>query len=130
MTCPLFCDLFIALIAKQLYSALCFLVLLRRTLSFSSFFVQFFFECRFYFSLFFYGICFRVRDSCTSCLVISMGNVLLRFVSGILTAMFFLRSVHIFSRFLKSNWGSHFGHAQAGIGAKKRVIFWREIFSP
>ena len=39
-------------------------------------------------------------------------------------AVFFLRSVHKFSWFLKSNWSSDFGHAETGSGAK-----WSEIFS-
>ena len=42
---------------------------------------------------------------------------------------FFLRSVHTFSWFLKSNWSSDFGHAETGNGAKKRVVLRREIFS-
>ena len=41
---------------------------------------------------------------------------------------FFLRSVHIFSWFLKSNWSSDFGHAETGNWAKKRVVLRREIF--
>ena len=40
----------------------------------------------------------------------------------------FLRSVHIFSWFLKSNWSNDFGHAEIGSGAKKRVVLWFEIF--
>ena len=36
-------------------------------------------------------------------------------------AVFFLRSVHTFSWFLKSNWSSDFGHAEIGSGAKKWV---------
>ena len=52
-----------------------------------------------------------------------------RVVSGILPAMFFLRSVHKISWFLKSNWSSDFGHAETGSGAKKRVVLRREIFS-
>ena len=43
-------------------------------------------------------------------------------------AVFFLRSVHTFSWFLKSNWSSDFGHAETGNGAKKRVVLRREIF--
>ena len=35
-------------------------------------------------------------------------------------ALFFLRSVHTFSWFLKSNCSSDFGHAETGSGAKKR----------
>ena len=31
ITCPLFCEFFIALIAKEPYSALCFLLLLKKT---------------------------------------------------------------------------------------------------
>ena len=31
ITCPLFCEFFIALIAKEPYCALCFLVLLKKT---------------------------------------------------------------------------------------------------
>ena len=41
---------------------------------------------------------------------------------------FFLRSVHTFSWFLKSNWSSDFGHAETGNGAKKRVVLLREFF--
>ena len=41
---------------------------------------------------------------------------------------FFLRSVHTFSWFLKSNWSSDFGHAETGNGAKKRVVLRREFF--
>ena len=44
-------------------------------------------------------------------------------------AMFFLRSVHTFSWFLKSNWSGDFGHAETGSGAQKRVVLLREIFS-
>ena len=40
-----------------------------------------------------------------------------------------LSFVHSFSRFLKSNWSSDFGHAETGSGAKKRVVLRREIFS-
>ena len=47
----------------------------------------------------------------------SMGNFLLRVVSGSLPAML-LRSVHIFSLFLKSNC-CDFGHVGTGSGAKK-----------
>ena len=42
---------------------------------------------------------------------------------------FFLRSVHTFSWFLKSNWSSDFGHAETGNGAKMWVVLRREIFS-
>ena len=48
MTCPLFCELFIALIAKELYSALCFLVLLKNSLNFSSFFSNLFLAAKTY----------------------------------------------------------------------------------
>ena len=34
MTCPLFCERFIALIAKELYSAVCFFVLLKKLIKF------------------------------------------------------------------------------------------------
>ena len=34
----------------------------------------------------------------------------------------FLRSVHTFSRFLKSICSSDFGHAETGNGARKRVV--------
>ena len=37
MTWPLFCDFFIAPIATERYSALCFIVLLKKSLSFSNF---------------------------------------------------------------------------------------------
>ena len=40
----------------------------------------------------------------------------------------FLRYVHTFSWFLKSNWSSDFGHAETGNGAKKRVVLGREFF--
>ena len=53
---------------------------------------------------------------------------LFRSYSGNLPAMF-LRSVHTFSWFLKSNWSGDFGHAETGNGAKKRVVLRREIFS-
>ena len=43
-------------------------------------------------------------------------------------AVFFLRSVHTFSLFLKSNWSSDFGHAETGNGAKMRVVLRREFF--
>ena len=43
--------------------------------------------------------------------------------------LFFLRSVHTFSWFLKSNWSGDFGHAETGNGAKKRVVLRREFFS-
>ena len=43
---------------------------------------------------------FRVHNTCSSCLVISMGNFLLRVVSGILSAMFFFKICsHIFMIF-------------------------------
>ena len=57
-----------------------------------------------------------------------MGNFLLRVVSGVLPAMFFLRSVHTFSRFLKTNWSSGFGHAETGNGAKNRVVLGVQFF--
>ena len=41
--------------------------------------------------------------------------------------VFFLRSVHTFSWFLKSNWSGDFGHAETGNGAKKRVVLRREF---
>ena len=41
----------------------------------------------------------------------------------------FLRFIHTFSLFLKSNWSSDFGHAETGSGAKKRVVLRREIFA-
>ena len=44
-------------------------------------------------------------------------------------AVFFLRSVHTFLRFLESNWSNDFGHAETGKGAKKRVVLRRENFS-
>ena len=44
----------------------------------------------------------------------------------------FLRSVHTFSWFLKSNWSCDFGHAETGNGAKSEwfwgVIFFRSNF--
>ena len=52
----------------------------------------------------------------------------LRVVSGILPAMFYLRTVHTFSWFFKSNWSSDFGHAETGNGAKKRGVLRREFF--
>ena len=59
MTCPLFCDLCIALIGKELYSALCFLVLLKKSLTFSSFFSSCFWFLNAVSILLqnFYGIC-------------------------------------------------------------------------
>ena len=44
-------------------------------------------------------------------------------------ALSFLRSVYIFSYFLKSNGSSDFGQAETGNEAKKRVVLRREIFS-
>ena len=38
-------------------------------------------------------------------------------------AVFFLKSVHTFSWFLKSNWSCDFGHAETWSGAKKRVVY-------
>ena len=35
----------------------------------------------------------------------------------------FFYDLFTFSRFLKSNWSSDFGHAETGSGAKKRVVF-------
>ena len=52
----------------------------------------------------------------------------LRVVPELFRLCFFLRSVHTFSWFLKSNWSSDFGHAETGSGAKKRVVLRREIF--
>ena len=39
-----------------------------------------------------------------------------------------LRSVHTYSWFLKSNWSSHFVHAETESGTKKRVVLRREFF--
>ena len=47
---------------------------------------------------------------------------------GYSTGYVFLRSVHTFSWFLKSNWSSDFGHAETGNGAKKRVVLRRDIY--
>ena len=44
-------------------------------------------------------------------------------------AMVFLRSVHTFSRFLKSNWSSNFDHAETGSGAKKELVLRCEVFT-
>ena len=52
----------------------------------------------------------------------------LRVDSGILSAMFFLRSFHTFSWFLMSIWSGDFAHAETGSGAKKPVVLRREIF--
>ena len=41
---------------------------------------------------------FRVHNSCSSCLVISMGNFFIRVVSGILPAMFFVFSVSVIQK--------------------------------
>ena len=41
----------------------------------------------------------------------------------------FLRSVHTFSLFLKSNCSSDFGHAETGSGAKKRVVSDVDFFA-
>ena len=38
--------------------------------------------------------------------------------------VFYLRSNHTFSWFLKSNWSSDFRHAETGSGAKERVVLW------
>ena len=40
----------------------------------------------------------------------------------------FLRFVHTFSIFLKSNSSSDFGHAETGNGAIKRVVLRRDFF--
>ena len=42
--------------------------------------------------------------------------------------LFFERSVHTFSWFLKSNWSDDFDHAETGSGAKKRMVLRREFF--
>ena len=70
------CEFFIALIAKEPYSALCFLVLIKKShLVFIVFFVEFVVECRFYSLIFLWHLWrFRVHNSCSSCLVIIMGN--------------------------------------------------------
>ena len=57
-----------------------------------------------------------------------MGNFLLRVVFKNLPALFFLRSVHTFPRFLKSNWSDDFDHAETRGGSEKRVILRREFF--
>ena len=73
MTCPLFCEFFMALIAKEFDSALCFLVLLKKSLSFSSFFSF----CFWFLNavsilphLLWHLWRFRVHNSCCSCLVV------------------------------------------------------------
>ena len=102
MTCPLFSEIFIALIASELFSALSFLVPIKKTLNFSSFFVQFVFECRFYSFLNFLWHLrrFSIHNKCSSCLVLRMGNFRLRVVSGILPAMFVFKICsHIFMIF-------------------------------
>ena len=43
-------------------------------------------------------------------------------------ALYFLRPVHTFSWFLKSNSSVDFGHAETGSGAKKRVVLLRKFF--
>ena len=45
-----------------------------------------------------------------------------------LSCYIFLRSVHTFSWFLKSNWSSDFGHAETE-WSEKRVVLRREMFS-
>ena len=42
--------------------------------------------------------------------------------------VFFSRSVHIFSWFLKSNWSSYFGDIETGSGVKQRVVLRHEFF--
>ena len=115
---------------NRTFLALCFLVLLKNSFSFSSSFVQIVFECRFYPSLkILWNLwSFMVHNSCSSCLIINMGSFQLPVVSGFLPALFFLRSDHIFSWFLKSNWSGDFCHSKAGSGAKKRVVLRRKIF--
>ena len=126
---PIVLRAFIALIAKEF----CFLELFKKlklkNLIFLVFFVQFVFECRFFSSLnVLWHLCrVRVHNCWYNCLVLSMGNFV-RVVSGILSAMFFLRSVHTFSWFLESNWSCDFGYAATGSGAEKRVVLRREIF--
>ena len=67
MTCALFGKLFIALIAKELYSAFCFLVLFKKTqiknLSFSSFFCSICFRTPFLFYLKFFMAFVKVHGS-------------------------------------------------------------------
>ena len=90
MICPLIYALFIALIVKELYSVLCFRVLLKNSLNFSNSFVQFLFEFRFHSFLNIFMAFWRsiVHNGCSSRLVISMGNFLFRVVTGILPAVF------------------------------------------
>ena len=128
MTCPLFCELFIALIAKEFFSAFCFLVLLKKL--FVVFLFNLFLNAVSIFRYFLWHLSrSRLLNSCSSLLVITMGNFFLRVVSGILPAVFFLRSVHTFFCFLKSNWSGDFGHAETGNGAKKRVVLRSEFVS-
>ena len=73
--------------------------------------------------------------------VIAIINIRLSFSAGYRSAIFFYNSKnlncigalsvlkicsHIFM-FLKSNWSRDFGHAETGSGAKKRVVFWRDL---
>ena len=96
---PLFCELSFALIGNEFYSALCFLVLLKKLIKVFLVFIQFVFECRFYSSLNFLWCLwsFRVHDICSSCVVKKLGNFLLRVVPGILPAIFFTSSNFFFA---------------------------------
>ena len=72
ITCPLFCEIFIALIAKEPYSALCFLVLIKNSFNFYRFFL---FLNAFLFLNFLWHLWrFRVHNSCSCCLEINTGN--------------------------------------------------------
>ena len=89
MTCLLFCEFFIALIAKGGTSlGFMFPWTIKKLIS-SSFFVQFVFERRFYsFLNFLWNLWrFRVHNGFSSCLAISMDNFFVRVVSGILPAI-------------------------------------------
>ena len=86
---------------------------------FFSFFWSCFFRNSFYNSL--------IVRSMFSCLF-SQLNFFELYVRNCL-AMFFLKCVHTFSWFLKSNWSGGFGHAETGSGVKKRVVLRREFFS-
>ena len=74
----------------------------------------------FYLSSDFYRACFLVAIARA---IIGLLFVLLQFKKfELYWGAVFLRSVHTFSCFLKSNWSSDFGHAETGSGAKKQVI--------
>ena len=80
MICPLFCEFFFALIQPNLFGFMFPYTINKNSLSFSSFFVKFVFDCPFYYSLFFKWHLWRLRlqNSCSRCFVVIRDNFLLR----------------------------------------------------